>query len=110
MHPPLRLAAVAVLLLQLQPFALPALCGPDRGASASCEQPMAPGPAGAAVGANGDAQPCASAALCGAPPTAIADPLAFGLAVSDVERGVFFSFSPLQPGDSPAPIPPPPQA
>jgi len=106
----LRVCAAAVLLAQLQLFALPALCGPARAPSAACEFPMNPAPGASAVGVRADTSPCASAALCGAPAPAVAHPLLLGLGVADVARGAFFPLSSLHPGDSPAPLPPPPQA
>lgn len=106
-----RFAPTLVLLLQLQPVVLPALCGwPDRAPGAACEEPLAPSRADVVHSADGNEMPCANPALCGVPGTAIAHSLLVAPIAVDLVSVTTFTLSDLQPGDLPAPLPPPPQA
>ena len=105
-----RLAVAVVLLLQLQPAALPALCGlPQRESAAACEQTMAPERAGGAVDTPTQQHPCANPALCGVPATAVPNAVV-PLVVTDLESAAAFVVSQIRSGDAPAPLSPPPQA
>lgn len=105
-----RLVAVFVLALQLQPLALAAACEaahirPVTGCGEQMSHPSAP-----AVEATIHASPCANAAFCATTPTAV---VALGGVVS-VAAGeshtVGFGVSTFVPADPRAPVPPPPQA
>ena len=102
---------MVVLLLQLQPAVLPALCGlPKRESAGACEQTMASERAGAVVDKPLHQNPCANPALCGVPVPAIPNAAVVLLAVTDLDSGAAFNLSHIRSGDAPAPLSPPPQA
>ena len=106
-----RLLAMVVLLLQLQPALLPALCGfVKRAPATACEQTAVPEQVGAAVDSPFHTLPCANPALCGVPATAVPNAVVVPLVVTDLESAGVFVVSRIRSGDAPAPLSPPPQA
>ena len=106
----LRLISSLVLAGWLFPVTLPLLCSSAvRRATAECEQGNASGTAQRAVTTVSHQVACSSSGMCGGPvtavPTAPVTPLA---AVAELPAG--FGVLRLPPGDSPAPLSPPPQA
>ena len=108
---PLRLIAALLLGGQLLSLGLPLLCKSVHPvAIAGCEQSMGPRSKGPAVAAATDQAVCANPAFCAVTPTAIAGDLAVALAPSAVHRAALPVAPPINPGDPPAPLSPPPQA
>lgn len=104
----IRLAAVLMLLLQLNQLAVPALCGAAQRSPAACPGAPTPG-APQLTGANAAHHvPCADGAMCGVVVTGIPES-AITLVAPDGRRVEVQAAPTLHSGDPAPPLSPPPQ-
>ncbi len=106
----LRVAAALVLFTQLHQLALPALCGAPDPSRAACGEAMSTDASGAALQPAAHRPPCASAAMCALPAAGLPLSVFSALSVTGDRRVAAPAVNPLQPGDPPTPLSPPPQA
>jgi|SRR5579859_1994220 len=104
-----RVAAVFVLLFQLQQFTLPALCMPMGRTATTCHDVHTLPTSAVITAAQGPAS-CAQASMCGAPAVALLALAVPVVAPFGAFRAEASAVAALGPSDPVAPPAPPPQA
>ncbi|MGH7699812.1 MAG: hypothetical protein ACREMJ_04730 [Gemmatimonadales bacterium] len=106
----MRIAALLILLVQLQPIVLAALCrGGVTDRVAGCEQTVAPAAQAMSPDAPG-ASSCASPVLCGVGAPAVPNPSAARVAVGGEAPGTATGVTAPHPIEPTPPLLPPPLA